>query len=256
MHAGFAATIGVLYQLLHVMTTLVQEKMVIDTKQKHAFTLIELLVVIAIISILAALLFPVFSSAREKGRQAACISNNRQLGLAFAQYEQDYDEILPNATDGSVSAGRLGGWVYFSVFPANDNNRSFDVTQGSLYPYVKNAQIFVCPSDSQGRSSGDSYAANSCLFTGQGLGFEPGKSLASFEMPSSFMLLGEEAVPGNESSTSTDDGYFLYQANVFSTRHTVGTVVSFVDGHAKWYRPDQIAAASLQTGGVYMPQCP
>src|SRR5579862_1224391 len=63
-------------------------------RTKNGFTLIELLVVIAIIAILAAILFPVFAQAREKARQAMCISNQKQLGLAFLQYEQDYDEQL------------------------------------------------------------------------------------------------------------------------------------------------------------------
>src|SRR6266496_3296806 len=62
-----------------------------DTRHR-GFTLIELLVVIAIIAIIAAILFPVFAQAREKARQAACMSNLRQIGLAFAQYVQDYDE--------------------------------------------------------------------------------------------------------------------------------------------------------------------
>ena len=64
-------------------------------KAKRGFTLIELLVVIAIISILAAILFPVFARARENARRASCQSNMKQAGLAFMQYTQDYDERLP-----------------------------------------------------------------------------------------------------------------------------------------------------------------
>jgi len=61
-------------------------------KKRQAFTLIELLVVIAIIAILAAILFPVFAQAREKARQATCLSNMKQMGLATRMYLQDYDE--------------------------------------------------------------------------------------------------------------------------------------------------------------------
>jgi prepilin-type N-terminal cleavage/methylation domain-containing protein/prepilin-type processing-associated H-X9-DG protein len=103
---------------------------------KRAFTLIELLVVIAIISLLAAILFPVFVRVRENARRSACQSNLKQLGLAFMQYAQDYDEKVPCGAypedDGSASwrSYALGaGWA------------------GQLLPYVKNVQIFMCPSD-------------------------------------------------------------------------------------------------------------
>jgi prepilin-type N-terminal cleavage/methylation domain-containing protein/prepilin-type processing-associated H-X9-DG protein len=229
-------------------------------RTRSAFTLIELLVVIAIIAILAAILFPVFARAREKARQTACLSNMRQMGVAFQAYTQDYDEALPNSTDGSPGAGRLGAWNFYKVFPANGSSGSYDVTQGGLYPYVKNKQIYVCPSDSEGRQSGNSYAANSCVFLGSAAGFETGKALAAFDAPASFMLLTEEASPSGFSNdlanVSTDDGYMLYNANHFTTRHSEGVNLTFVDGHAKWFRPEKIVADKLQTGGVGGVQCP
>ena len=231
-------------------------------RPRAAFTLIELLVVIAIIGILAALLFPVFARAREAARKTACLSNMRQLGLGFQMYTQDYDEALPNSTDGTPGAGLLGAWNFYKVFPANGSPGSFDVTQGGLFPYIKNKQIYICPSDAEGRQSGDSYAANSCAFLGNAIGFETGKALAAFDAPASFMLLGEEASPGGNNDNislagvSTDDAYMLYIFNKFSTRHTEGSNLTFVDGHSKWFRPEKIVADKLQTGGAGGAACP
>jgi prepilin-type N-terminal cleavage/methylation domain-containing protein/prepilin-type processing-associated H-X9-DG protein len=102
--------------------------------RQSAFTLIELLVVIAIIAILAAILFPVFAQAREKARQTSCLSNTRQLANAVAMFTQDHDEMLPKAFFNDVVNGPTGmPW-----------NTGWD---GAIYPYIKNAQVFACPSD-------------------------------------------------------------------------------------------------------------
>src|SRR5579862_176895 len=93
---------------------------------RTGFTLIELLVVIAIISILAAILFPVFAKAREKARQISCLSNMRQLGLAIYQYTEDYDELLPGDTDGNGGQNVIGGWMFFTtVATASAHNGVF-----------------------------------------------------------------------------------------------------------------------------------
>jgi prepilin-type N-terminal cleavage/methylation domain-containing protein/prepilin-type processing-associated H-X9-DG protein len=95
-------------------------------KQRHGFTLIELLVVIAIIALLAAILVPVFATAREKARQATCASNEKQMGTAFVMYLQDYDDVFPQL-DASNPAHQELGW------------------QGAIYPYLRSTRVFVCP---------------------------------------------------------------------------------------------------------------
>ncbi len=114
-------------------------------KSTVGFTLIELLVVIAIIALLAAILFPVFAKAREKARQTSCLANMKQLGLAFTQYGQDYDEKYP--AGGSVGQGyTLGvGWG------------------GQIFSYVKSKAVYICPDDVPNQfanSSVISYAYN------------------------------------------------------------------------------------------------
>lgn len=122
------------------------------------FTLIELLVVIAIIAILAAILFPVFAQAREAARKTSCLSNSKQLGLGVMMYVQDYDETYPtNNWDGAPlgltdtvwgNAGATAPVIWRWPW--------------AVAPYIKNRQIFVCPSDPlQGKGGWQGYTTDS-----------------------------------------------------------------------------------------------
>jgi prepilin-type N-terminal cleavage/methylation domain-containing protein/prepilin-type processing-associated H-X9-DG protein len=107
-------------------------------KPQSGFTLIELLVVIAIIAILAAILFPVFAQAREKARQASCLSNEKQIGLALIMYVQDYDEQFPAGSKLSYPNG-VSNLNYYDAGVG---------WAGQIYPYTKNTGIVKCPDDS------------------------------------------------------------------------------------------------------------
>jgi prepilin-type processing-associated H-X9-DG protein len=127
--------------------------------------LIELLIVIAIISILAAILFPVFATAREKARQTVCSSDLKQIGLATMQYLQDYDEAFPCGTQYGVQYADHGcGWAY------------------QIYAYVKTTKAFLCPDDAKGNQV--SYIGNSNVFGAA-------QSLRKETSPSNTVLLAE-----------------------------------------------------------------
>lgn len=121
---------------------------------RHAFTLIELLVVIAIIAILAAILFPVFAQAKEAAKKTSCLSNAKQLGVAFHMYVTDNDDVTPNMWGGDGGGPCQADGTHCS------NEWFF-----SLYPYMKNIEIVYCPD----RRDGDQNSYNA---HGQALGMK------------------------------------------------------------------------------------
>ena len=111
-------------------------------RTQRGFTLVELLVVMATIATLAALLFPIFGSVREKARQTACISNLHQIGVAIEMYTQDYDSRYPY---GASTADKLS----FPYGAADEADRldEMPILQTILDPYIKSSALWRCPSD-------------------------------------------------------------------------------------------------------------
>jgi prepilin-type N-terminal cleavage/methylation domain-containing protein/prepilin-type processing-associated H-X9-DG protein len=193
-------------------------------KCRRGFTLIELLVVIAIIAILAAILFPVFAKARGKARQSSCLSNLKQIGVAFLSYAQDYDECLP---------------AMYHYMPADITTNPLYWAQDVIAPYVKSDQLFICP-DGQYKYANlrppglpnpmiGSYTMSTWLNY---------YAMAQIVRPASVIMYFECTNPDFWGMCKTDidqptpPAMDLRIAKV----HNGGFNSNFVDGHAKWIK--------------------
>ncbi len=210
---------------------------------KSGWTLIELLTVIAVIAVLAAILLPVLFQAREKARQTTCLSHLKQIANATLMYAQDYDEVLPCFWDYYNGENQWGGWIFYSVFGQCVPN-NFDPAKGSIYPYVRNKQVYPCPSDRC--QQGNSYAYNGALSPNPvaqaGVGFHFGSPLAAIPEPASTIMFTEEAAEHG----STDDGHHLPEGNYPSDRHHGRSNFAFCDGHIKALLPDSVPSPAFR----------
>jgi len=187
---------------------------------RRGFTLIELLVVIAIIAILAAILFPVFARARSKARQTSCLSNVKEITLALMMYAQDYDETLVMYNNSAYTFG----W------------------RSAAMPYVKNDQVFICPSEGGGACDyGVIYPHVSAVGSA--------KMLDDIEYPAETGLLTEteaQDVSGRYGNlylgycpfcyAEGSISWAYYRGVAWPGRHNGGNNCGYVDGHAKWLK--------------------
>ena len=192
-------------------------------KRRHGFTLIELLVVIAIIAILAAILFPVFARAREKARQTSCLSNLKQLGLAVNMYTIDYDETY------SMSI-YLAGTQAYTMYHVH-------------MPYMKNTQIFQCPSEQN--------AVTAAQIAALGIPIAPGFTGASYNFnyavfedgpnnpltQANHAVVSDGSIPKPAETAGMYDGDLMLAPSTFDSpvvaRHNFTVNCNFLDGHAK-----------------------
>lgn len=235
----------------------------------RGFTLIELLVVVAIIGILAAILFPVFARARENARRSSCQSNLKQIGLGLMQYVQDYDEQMA-----PLDALPYGVW----------RKHPFE----RMEPYLKNSQVFKCPSDPTTAADTNamlimgaqntltvlsSYGINadrgpiagtSARWGVFGLNFPV--AIADIPSPAETIMAsekrGSDFPPGdpegllNDSLNTPTTGYSVDATGTVSTRHFEGANYIFCDGHVKWFKRryanfDATGANATRNGAFY-----
>jgi len=204
--------------------------------KRSGFTLIELLVVIAIIAILAAILFPVFAKAREKARQSSCLSNVKQMMLGVLTYAQDYDERLPFQWQNIVNPTHI---VIGQTVATN-----YYTWAERIMPYVKNDQIFQCPSKTFATISHSAYPT-AYHFTACTGGISPsGASMGTINQPANTILLFDgigNMDSGGWTSTNlanllsgTPDAVATALNCTTARRHNDGANMAYVDGHAKW----------------------
>ena len=243
-------------------------------RTRRGFTLIELLVVIAIIAILAALLLPALRRAKAQAYQVVCLSNQKQLTLAWFHYIQDNDGLLPPNEGGGMAGSFAGSWV---VGNAQTDQDTKNIQAGVLYPYTPNPGVYHCPADKSIVTATGGLRLRSYSLDGY--------LASSVARPAPVIKFSQMISPGpdsvfafiDEEEHSIEDGIFGlshppddHWINLPSDRHGPSGNLSYADGHVrkmKWLWPKKYISGTqpvanpsdlqdLRNLQVLMPQTP
>jgi prepilin-type N-terminal cleavage/methylation domain-containing protein/prepilin-type processing-associated H-X9-DG protein len=225
-------------------------------RMSKGFTLIELLVVIAIIAVLMAILMPALNRVREQGKRAVCLSNMKQLTLAWILYADENDDVLVNGAIGysnrNMSWGNHTGEIaWVDAFSTDEEVAKQGIMDGALWPYIKDLKLYRCPTGRRGEAL--TYAI---MFSMNSVNHPPTQGVKGAHIKKRSEIYNPapayRLVFIDEGWMTPDAFAVNYDTEAWwddpPVRHGDGTTISFADGHSdhwKWKGIDTIKRAKL-----------